>query len=87
MKAEKKEKPLYIKVSEDILEKYRYLEYYSPLPGERELCEIFHTSRPTIRKAIDVLEKMGKSSVCRERERFLSVIRRILHNETNSVIE
>ena len=57
---ERKEKPLYIKVSEDILEKYRYLEYYSPLPGERELCEIFHTSRPTIRKAIDVLEKDGK---------------------------
>lgn len=57
---ERKGKPLYIKLSEEILEKYRHLEYYSPLPGERELCEIFHTSRPTIRKAIDVLENERK---------------------------
>ena len=56
----RKEKPLYIKLSEAILEKYRHLDYYSPLPGERELCEMFHTSRPTIRKAINVLEKEGK---------------------------
>ncbi|MEE1312538.1 MAG: GntR family transcriptional regulator [Lachnospiraceae bacterium] len=54
------EKPLYLRLSEAILEKYRHLDYYSPLPGERELGEIFHTSRPTIRKAIDVLEKEGK---------------------------
>lgn len=58
--SERKEKPLYIKLSEQILEKYQNLDYYSPLPGERELCEIFNTSRPTIRKAIDVLEKDGK---------------------------
>jgi GntR family transcriptional regulator len=57
---DRKEKPLYMKLSEEILEKYQYLSYYSPLPGERELCEIFHTSRPTIRKAIDVLEQEGK---------------------------
>lgn len=56
----RKEKPLYIRLSEAILEKYQNLDYYAPLPGERELCEIFHTSRPTIRKAIDVLEKEGK---------------------------
>lgn len=58
--SEKREKPLYIQLSEQILDKYRNLDYYSPLPGERELCEIFNTSRPTIRKAIDVLEKDGK---------------------------
>jgi GntR family transcriptional regulator len=57
---ERKEKPLYLKLSEEILEKYEHLSYYSPLPGERELCEIFHTSRPTIRKAVDVLEREGK---------------------------
>lgn len=56
----RKEKPLYIKLSEAILDRYKNLDYYSPLPGERELCELFHTSRPTIRKAIGVLEKEGK---------------------------
>lgn len=33
--------------------------YYSPLPGERELCEIYHVSRPTVRKALEMLEKEG----------------------------
>lgn len=83
---ERKEKPLYIKVSEDILEKYRYLEYYSPLPGERELCEIFHTSRPTIRKAIDVLEKDGKIIRLQGKGTFFVGNSSHIAHETNSVI-
>lgn len=54
------DKPLYIKVKEDILHYCSNLNYYSPLPGERELCELFGASRPTVRKALNLLENDGK---------------------------
>lgn len=57
---EKKEKPLYAQLRDAILERFSSLTYYSPLPGERELSEIFGASRPTIRKALDILEGEGK---------------------------
>lgn len=60
MKEEKKEKALYIKMRDRILEEFSGLPYYSPLPSERELCTLFGASRPTIRKALELLEKEEK---------------------------
>ena len=55
----KKRKLLYMQLREHILEEYRNKPYYSPLPGEREMCDIYKVSRPTERKALEVLEKEG----------------------------
>lgn len=57
--SEKKRQLLYEKLQERILETYRNKSYYSPLPGERELCDIYNVSRPTVRKALEMLEKEG----------------------------
>lgn len=56
---EKKRKLLYEKLQERILETYQNKSYYSPLPGERELCDIYNVSRPTVRKALEMLEADG----------------------------
>lgn len=48
--------PLYMQLKNRILESFRDLAYYSPLPGERELCEVFNVSRPTVRKVLQLLE-------------------------------
>lgn len=52
-------KLLYIRLKEKLLEEYENRPYYSPLPGERKLCDIYHVSRPTVRKALELLEQDG----------------------------
>ena len=46
-------------VQEKIKEKFKNQPYFSALPGERELCQMFDVSRPTIRKVLDYLEEEG----------------------------
>lgn len=53
----KRRTPLYIQVKEKMLDYFGDLTYYSPLPGERELCDVFGVSRPTIRKVLQILER------------------------------
>ena len=50
---------LYMKLCHQLMSDYENKPYYSPLPGERELCEIYKVSRPTVRKALEVLENEG----------------------------
>ena len=50
---------LYMKLCHQLMSDYEDKPYYSPLPGERELCEIYKVSRPTVRKALEVLESEG----------------------------
>ncbi|MCC8060323.1 MAG: GntR family transcriptional regulator [Clostridiales bacterium] len=57
--ATKREQLLYNQLVDRILKDYQNRPYYSPLPGERELCEIYQVSRPTVRKALELLETDG----------------------------
>ena len=52
-------KLLYVELKEKLLQEYRNKPYYSPLPGERKLCDIYNVSRPTVRKALELLEQDG----------------------------
>lgn len=55
----KKKQLLYMQLKEDILADYEKKPYYSPLPGERELCDVYNVSRPTVRRALEILEEEG----------------------------
>ncbi len=79
-------KPLYVRISEELLDKYGHLDYYSPLPGERELCDVFHTSRPTIRKAVNLLEEDGKIVRLQGKGTFFVGEKTHIAHETNKVI-
>lgn len=54
---EEKKKLLYEQLYDQVMEWFRDKPYYSLLPSERELCSIFHVSRPTVRKAMEMLER------------------------------
>lgn len=49
--------PLYMELKNRLLEAFSDMEYYTTIPSERELCEQFGVSRPTVRKALELLEK------------------------------
>ena len=61
---------IYIDLKDAILKEYRDAPYYTPLPSEREMCDIYHVSRPTVRKALQLLEEEGIITVLRGKGTF-----------------
>ena len=51
---------LHEKIREAMERKFADLAYFSPIPGERELSVAFGVSRPTVRKALELLEAENK---------------------------
>ncbi|MFW5996357.1 MAG: GntR family transcriptional regulator [Halanaerobiaceae bacterium] len=56
-----KSEPAYVRVANQIRDRITNKELLpdSKLDNERELCEIYDVSRPTVRKALDILEQEG----------------------------
>ncbi|WP_281421306.1 GntR family transcriptional regulator [Cohnella xylanilytica] len=52
--------PLYYQLKQLIMEKLKELPPLSPIPSERELCDTFGVSRPTVRRALEELENDGE---------------------------
>ena len=60
---------IYEKLKKDISEGiYLYLEQ---LPSERELVETYHSSRETVRKALELLANDGMIQKLKEKDRLL----------------
>lgn len=52
--------PLYLQLIDKLINKIEnYMEEDDRLPSEREICEIYSLSRPTVRQALDALERDG----------------------------
>lgn len=60
MAKRKKSKFLYLDIVKLIIDEYKDKPYFTPLKSEREFCEQFDVSRPTIRKAFDELQKLNR---------------------------
>jgi len=52
--------PLYIQLKEVMMEELNQLSPLSPIPSERELCEKYEVSRPTVRRALEELQQEGQ---------------------------
>ena len=55
-----KKRPLHEKIRDAMERQFADLAYFSPIPGERELCQTLGVSRPTVRKALELLEAENK---------------------------
>ena len=56
----KRRRPLHESVRDAMERQFADLAYFSPIPGERELCHQLGVSRPTIRRALDLLAAENK---------------------------
>lgn len=52
--------PLYQQLKEKMVEELKQLPPLSPIPSERELCEKYDVSRPTVRRALEELQQEGE---------------------------
>ncbi len=67
---QKHDRFLHAQVQEKLQKKFDAMPYMSPLPSERELCEEYGVSRPTIRKALADMEQAGLVSRIQGRGSF-----------------
>ena len=58
------------KIQQQIQERMEILPYMSPIPSERDLCEEYNVSRPTVRKALKEMEQNGLLARIRGRGAF-----------------
>jgi len=56
----RKQQRLHEKIRAAMERQFADLAYFSPIPGERELCQQLGVSRPTVRKALELLEAENK---------------------------
>jgi len=56
----RKQQRLHEKIRDAMERQFADLAYFSPIPGERELCQQLGVSRPTVRKALELLEAENK---------------------------
>lgn len=55
-----RKRPLHERARDEMERRFADLAYFSPIPGERELCQQLGVSRPTVRKALDLLAAENK---------------------------
>lgn len=58
--ARMKQMRLHERIRDAMERRFTDLAYFSPIPGERELCRQLGVSRPTVRKALELLESENK---------------------------
>ncbi len=51
--------PLYLEIKQWLMKEIENAPINSPIPSERELSKIFHTSRMTVRNAVNELVAEG----------------------------
>lgn len=61
---------IYVELRDEILKEYGSSPYFTALPSEREMCERYRVSRPTIRKALQLLENEGIIKILRGKGAF-----------------
>lgn len=72
-------KPLYIKIKEEIIEIIEPMEVHSAITSERDLAAHFSASRMTVRKAIDALVEEGV--LYRDSNRGTFVADKVVHQK------
>lgn len=61
---------LHAQIQEKLHRKFAAMPYMSPIPSERELCQEYSVSRPTVRKALADMEQAGLVSRIQGRGSF-----------------
>jgi len=80
-------KPLYMRTKYKLLNLLEQMDHTDPIPSERRLCEDLDVSRPTVRKALQILEEEGKIYRLPGKGAFVANIsKKFVDNELDSFI-
>jgi GntR family transcriptional regulator len=78
--------PLYLQLQEKILNQFKDLSPLTPIPSERELCDMFGVSRPTVRRALEELEQAGELVRLPGKGTFIAEKKKYTDHEMHSFI-
>jgi GntR family transcriptional regulator len=78
--------PLYLQLREKILKQFKDLSPLTPIPSERELCDLFSVSRPTVRRALEELEQAGELVRLPGKGTFMAEKKKYTDHEMHSFI-